>query len=128
MRPLRAQPLDVAQMHWVLHRPLPVDAGPSTANELFYFLEGCHGRVAWRCHCERTMRGAILDCLLCRFAAQKAINQARGKAVTPTDAVVDPKISVGRLVELAIVPHQCSPTIDAECASRMVVAMTLKFG
>merc|ERR1712232_1011278 len=90
---------------------LAIHACTATANQLLNLLQRRHGGVAWRCHCQRTVGGAILHSLIRSLAHQQTVDEARSEAVTTADAVVDPKIAGLGLVELSIHVDHSAPAV-----------------
>src|SRR5581483_3083275 len=93
------------------------DARANTFHQIRHFLQRNHRRVAGRGHGQRAMRSAAFHGPLRTLLRQEAINQARGKRVTTTDAVEDLEVrSMCGLIELAIGIADRSPVVQRRSA------------
>jgi len=93
---------------------LSLHAGGAAGGEVLHLPEGRRRGVPGGGHGEGAVGRAEIDRALGIAAAEKSVDQSRGEAVAPADAVEDGEVApLRRLIELPAVPADRPPVVEA---------------
>ena len=90
---------------------LAVDTGAATGFEFFHFGEAGHGGVAGGGHRQGTVGGTVFHGFFGALFAQETVDEAGCEGIAAADAVKNPEVTGGGLVEFPLVPDHRRPAI-----------------